>query len=82
MLWLVTNISEERFQGFRGCQPRIWVLRLMILDCSCVQDARVCLLALSGYRRMLDRQPCVFLLEVWSQHSPIRFIELHLFFMI
>ena len=45
-----------------------------MLDCSCVQDARVCLLALSGYRRMLDRQPCVFLLEVWSPHSPIRFI--------
>jgi len=30
MLWLVTNISEERCQGFRGCQRRIWVLRLMI----------------------------------------------------
>jgi hypothetical protein len=28
-------------------------------------------LALSGYRRMLDRQPCLFLLEVWSPHSHV-----------
>jgi hypothetical protein len=41
MLWLVTNINEERFQGMSAEDLGAKVNDM--LDCSCVQDARVCL---------------------------------------
>jgi hypothetical protein len=48
--WLVTNVTWVK----------IWVVMKMVLVCSCVQGARVCLLCLFRLSGMLDRQPCDF----------------------